>query len=51
MGHYAFTLFDSGSTHSFIYFSFVRQVGFELEPLLHVLSIIDLVSKDRVKDG
>ena len=55
LGHFAFTLFDSGSTHSFISMSFVVQAGFELEPLLHEMSVstpsgVDLVSRDRVKD-
>ena len=56
LGHFAFTLFDSGSTHSFISMPFVVQAGFELEPLLHEMSVstpagVDLVSRDRVKDG
>ena len=41
-GHYALTLFDSGSTHSFISISFVNQTKFELLPLLHVLTISTL---------
>ena len=56
LGHFAFTLFDSGSTHSFVSLPFVRQVGFVVEPLMHVLSVdtpagVDLVTKNRVKDG
>ena len=34
LSHYAFTIFDFGSTHSFISFPFVTQAGFELEPLI-----------------
>ena len=30
LGYYAFTIFDSGLTHSFISVPFVRQAGFEL---------------------
>ena len=56
IGHYALTLFDSGITRSFIFVPFSSQVGFQLEPLLHVLSVstttgVDLVVNDRVKDG
>ena len=55
LGHYASTIFDSCSTHFFISVHFVAQVGFKLEPLLHVLYVstrgVDLVAKDRVKDG
>ena len=39
LGHFALTLFDYGSTHSFVYLSFVSQVRFTVEPLLHVLSV------------
>ena len=39
LGHYAFTLFDSGSMHSFISMPFVAQAGYELEPLLHELFV------------
>ena len=56
LDHFAFTLFDSGSTHSFISLSFIVQAGFELEPLLHEMSVstpsgVDLVAWDRVKNG
>ena len=37
--HYALTLFDSGSTHSFISMPFVSQTGFTVKPLLHVLFV------------
>ena len=37
--HCAFTLFDFGSMHSFISMPFVVQAGFELEPLLHEMSV------------
>ena len=55
LGDLAFTLFDSGSTHSFISMPFVLQAGFELEPLLHKMFVstplgVDLVSRHRVKD-
>ncbi|TYK23835.1 gag protease polyprotein [Cucumis melo var. makuwa] len=39
LGHYAFVLFDSGSSHSFISFVFVQYVGLEVEPLGSVLSV------------
>ncbi|KAA0032717.1 hypothetical protein E6C27_scaffold853G00560 [Cucumis melo var. makuwa] len=39
LGHYAFVLFDSGSSHSFISFVFVQHVGLEVEPLNGVLSV------------
>ena len=55
MGHYTLTIFDSDSMCSFIYVSFVSQTGFELEPLLSVLLLVpngvDLIARDRVKDG
>ena len=56
LGHYALTLFDSGFSRSFISVPFFSQAGFQLEPLLHVLSVstptrVDLVFNDRVKDG
>ena len=38
-GHLALTLFDSGSTHSFISTVFVSQAKFVLEPLLHGFSV------------
>ncbi|KAA0054090.1 pol protein [Cucumis melo var. makuwa] len=37
--HYAFVLFDSGSSHSFISSVFVQYVGLEVEPLGSVLSV------------
>ena len=51
--HYTFTLFDSGSIHSFIFVRFVTQAA-GLEPLLHVLTTSTqvgeaLVDKSRVK--
>ncbi|KAA0025895.1 pol protein [Cucumis melo var. makuwa] len=39
LGHYAFVLFDSGSTHSFISSVFVQHFGLEVEPLNDVLSV------------
>ena len=56
LGHFALTLFDSGSTQSFVSLPFVKQAGFVVEPLMHVLSVgtpagVDLVTKNRVKDG
>ncbi|KAA0054634.1 pol protein [Cucumis melo var. makuwa] len=39
LGHYAFVLFDSGSSHSFISSAFVQHVGLEVEPLGSVLSV------------
>ena len=56
LGHFALTLFDSGSTHSFVSLPFVKQARFVVELLMHVLSVgtpagVDLVTKNRVKDG
>ena len=56
LGHFALTLFDSGSTHSFISTNFVSQAGIVLEPLLHDCLVgtpagVDMVSAYRVKDG
>lgn len=42
LGHYALTLFDFGSMHSFISMSFISQAGFTVELLLHVLSVSTL---------
>ncbi|KAL0534116.1 hypothetical protein IC582_028397 [Cucumis melo] len=54
MGHYAFVLFDSGSSHSFISSVFVQHVGLEVEPLGSVLSVSTpsgevLLSKEKIK--
>ncbi|XP_022983415.1 uncharacterized protein LOC111482025 [Cucurbita maxima] len=54
--HFELTLFESGSTHSFVALPFVKQAGFVVEPLMHALSVgtqagVDLVTKNRVKDG
>ncbi|KAL4016633.1 hypothetical protein IC575_024285 [Cucumis melo] len=54
LGHYAFVLFDSGSSHSFISSVFVHHVGLEVEPLGSVLSVSTpsgevLLSKEKVK--
>ncbi|KAA0032409.1 gag protease polyprotein [Cucumis melo var. makuwa] len=54
LGHYAFVLFDSGSSHSFISSMFVQHVGLELEPLSDVLSISTpsgevLLSKEKIR--
>ena len=56
LGNFALTLFDYGSTHSFVALPFVKQAGFVVEPLMHALSVgtpagVDLVTKNRVKDG
>ncbi|KAL0548949.1 hypothetical protein IC582_013427 [Cucumis melo] len=53
-GHYAFVLFDSGSSHSFISSIFVQHVGLEVEPLGNVLSVSTpsgevLLSKEKIK--
>ncbi|KAA0067940.1 pol protein [Cucumis melo var. makuwa] len=54
LGHYAFVLFDSGSSHSFISSVFVQHVGLEVEPLRSVLSVSTpsrevLLSKEKIK--
>ncbi|TYK18857.1 ty3-gypsy retrotransposon protein [Cucumis melo var. makuwa] len=54
LGHYAFVLFDSGSSHSFISSVFVQHVGLEVEPLSSVLSVSTpsgevLLSKEKIK--
>ncbi|KAA0051440.1 ty3-gypsy retrotransposon protein [Cucumis melo var. makuwa] len=54
LGHYAFVLFDSGSSHSFISSVFVQHVGLEVEPLGSVLSVSTpsgevLLSKEKIK--
>ncbi|KAA0053104.1 ty3-gypsy retrotransposon protein [Cucumis melo var. makuwa] len=54
LGHYAFVLFDSGSSHSFISSVFVQRVGLEVEPLNGVLSVSTpsgevLLSKEKIK--
>ncbi|KAL0559513.1 hypothetical protein IC582_004126 [Cucumis melo] len=54
LGHYAFVLFDSGSSHSFISSVFVQYVGLEVEPLGSVLSVSTpsgevLSSKEKIK--
>ncbi|KAA0065587.1 ty3-gypsy retrotransposon protein [Cucumis melo var. makuwa] len=54
LGHYAFVLFDSGSSHSFISSMFVQHVGLEVEPLGNVLSVSTpsgevLLSKEKIK--
>ncbi|KAA0067727.1 gag protease polyprotein [Cucumis melo var. makuwa] len=52
--HYAFVLFDSGSSHSFISSVFVQHVGLEVEPLDSVLFVSTpsgevLLSKEKIK--
>ena len=37
LGHYALVLLDTSSSHSFIYFVFVKHAILELEPLHYVL--------------
>ena len=54
VGHYAFVLFDSGSSHSFISSVFVQYVGLEVEPLNGVLSVSTpsgevFLSKEKIK--
>ncbi|KAA0043063.1 ty3-gypsy retrotransposon protein [Cucumis melo var. makuwa] len=54
LGHYAFVLFDSRSSHSFISSVFVQHVGLEVEPLGSVLSVSTpsgevLLSKEQIK--
>ncbi|KAA0061214.1 gag protease polyprotein [Cucumis melo var. makuwa] len=54
LGHYAFVLFDSGSSHSFISSVFVQHVGLEVEPLGSVMSVSTpsgevLLSKEKIK--
>ncbi|KAL4014570.1 hypothetical protein IC575_026777 [Cucumis melo] len=54
LGHYAFVLFDSGSSHLFISSVFVQHVGLEVEPLGSVLSVSTpsgevLLSKEKIK--
>ncbi|KAA0059930.1 ty3-gypsy retrotransposon protein [Cucumis melo var. makuwa] len=54
LGHYAFVLFDSGPSHSFISSVFVQHVGLEVESLSGVLSVSIpsgevLLSKEKIK--
>ncbi|KAA0063829.1 ty3-gypsy retrotransposon protein [Cucumis melo var. makuwa] len=54
LGHYAFVLFDSGSSHPFISSVFVQHVGLEVEPLGSILSVSTssgevLLSKEKIK--
>ncbi|KAL4026089.1 hypothetical protein IC575_014513 [Cucumis melo] len=54
LGHYAFVLFNSGSSHSFISSVFVQHVGLEVEPLGSVLFVSTpsgevLLSKEKIK--
>ena len=54
-GLHVLTLFDSGSTHSFISTIFVNQAKFVLEPLLHEVSVstpvgVNLIAAYRLKD-
>ncbi|KAA0053209.1 ty3-gypsy retrotransposon protein [Cucumis melo var. makuwa] len=54
LGHYAFVLFDSRSSHSFISSVFVQHVSLEVEPLSGVLSVSTpsgkvLLSKEKIK--
>ncbi|XP_022932193.1 uncharacterized protein LOC111438512 [Cucurbita moschata] len=48
LGHLDLTLFDSGSTHSFISTIFVSQAKFVLEPLLHGFSVGTLAGVDMI---
>ncbi|KAA0053355.1 gag protease polyprotein [Cucumis melo var. makuwa] len=54
LGHYAFVLFDSRSSNSFISSMFVQYVGLEVKPLGSVLSVSTpsgevLLSKENIK--
>ncbi|KAL0534634.1 hypothetical protein IC582_028925 [Cucumis melo] len=54
LGHFAFVLFDSGSSHSFISSVFVRQMCLEVEPLGSILFVSTpsgevMLSKDKIK--
>ncbi|TYK27130.1 pol protein [Cucumis melo var. makuwa] len=54
LGHYALVLFDSGSSHSFIFSAFVLHACLEVEPLHHVLSVSTpsgecMLSMEKVK--
>ncbi|KAA0056645.1 ty3-gypsy retrotransposon protein [Cucumis melo var. makuwa] len=54
LGHYAFVLFYSGSSHSFISSVFVQHVGLEVERLGSILSVSTpygevLLSKEKIK--
>ncbi|TYK01770.1 gag-protease polyprotein [Cucumis melo var. makuwa] len=54
LGHYAFVLFDFGSSHSFISSVFVEHVDLEVEPLNGVFSVSTpsgevLLSKEKIK--
>ena len=56
LGHFALTLFDSRSTHSFISTTFVSQAKIVLEPLLHDFLVgtpagVDMVAAYRVRNG
>lgn len=48
LDHFALTLFDSGSTHSFISTAFVSQAKIVLEPLSHNFLVGTLPSVDMV---
>ena len=54
LGHFAFVLFDSGSSHSFISSVFVRQMCLEVEPLSSIIFVSTplgevMLSKDKIK--
>ncbi|KAL0539893.1 hypothetical protein IC582_024114 [Cucumis melo] len=54
LGYYAFVLFDSGSSHSFISSIFIQHVGLEVEPLGSFLFFSTpsgeiLLSKEKIK--
>ncbi|KAA0055570.1 gag protease polyprotein [Cucumis melo var. makuwa] len=54
LGHFAFILFDSRSSHSFISLAFVQHVCLEVEPLSSILFVSTssgevMLSKDKVK--
>ena len=54
LGHFALTLFDLGSSHSFISSLFVTHACLEVEPLDYVLSMSTpsekiMLSKEKIK--
>ena len=54
LGHFSLTLFDSGSSHSFISLIFVSHACLEVEPLDYVLSVSTpseeiMLSKEKIK--
>ena len=55
LGHYAWVLFDSGPTHSFISTNLVKHASVEVEPLGYGLCVgtttgVSMEAFERVKD-